>query len=76
VPGVVVHLHLDEDVTREELPLGFTLLPSLERQDLLGRNKDLGDPVLQTQFGHRFQDAGLHLVLKAGIRMHHVPVLG
>ena len=76
MPGVVVHFHLDEDVAREELPLGFPLLPSLERQDLFGRNKDLGDPILQPQLGHRFQYAGLHLVLKAGIRMHHVPILG
>jgi hypothetical protein len=75
VPGVVVHLHLDQHVAGKELALRHVLLAALHLDDLLHRHEDLAELV-----GHaRAVDAVLerlaHGLLEARIRVHHVPAL-
>src|SRR2546430_292177 len=45
VPRVVAHDHLDEDVTREHLPLDRVTLPVLDLDLFLGRHEHLEDLV-------------------------------
>ena len=47
VPGPVVHLHLNEDVAGEELPLRGLLLALHHLDDLLHRDEDLPERILR-----------------------------
>jgi hypothetical protein len=46
MPALVVHFHLDEDITREELPLGDALLAALHFDDFFDRHQNLAELVL------------------------------
>src|SRR4029079_19658016 len=48
MPGLVVHLHLHEDVAREEPALALATLSFTHLDDLLGRHENLAEPVLET----------------------------
>src|ERR1043165_4132228 len=75
VPGVVVHLHLDQHVPREELALGHVLLPALHLDDFLDRHQDLAELVLHSRAVDAVLQCALHRLLEAGISVHHVPTL-
>ena len=47
VPGVIVHLHLHEHISRKELALTAALLPFLHLDHFLGRDENLTELVLQ-----------------------------
>ena len=46
VPGLIVHFHLHQDITREELPLAVALLAFAHLHDLLHRYQDLSELIL------------------------------
>jgi len=75
VPGVVVHLHLDQDVAGEEAPLGDRPLAVLHLHHFLGRDEDLAELLLHAgPLDAVLQRAG-HALLHARVGMHHVPTL-
>src|SRR5690606_18916401 len=73
VPGLVVHFHFDQDIAREEFPLGNTLLPALHFHDLFGRDHDAPEFLLHAGAPHALFQSALHRLFKAGIGMYYVP---
>ena len=72
---MVGHVHLDQDVAGEE-PLGADhLLAAAHLRDLLGRDQDFADLVLEPVGVHPLLERLLHLVLEAGVGVHDVPLL-
>ena len=57
VPGIVGHVHLHQDVAGEEPRRADDLLAAAHLHDVLGRDQDLADLVLQPE--------GLHALLEA-----------
>src|SRR5882672_10936328 len=76
VPGVVGHVHLDEHVAREELPLGDILLAALHLDHFLGGHQDLAELLLHAGAVDPVEQRLLHRLLEARIGMDHVPALG
>src|SRR5687767_14949823 len=75
-PGLVVELHADEQVARQDLAVDLRALAVLDLGDLLGGHLDLIDVVLDVQGLDPRLEVGLHLVLVAGVGVHDVPVAG
>src|SRR5262249_8548477 len=75
MPGVVVQLHVDEDVAREELPRRDLRLSLHELLHLLGRNQNLAEVLLLTERLHALLEGGLRLLLGARVGMNNVPLL-
>src|SRR5687767_8145944 len=75
VPGVVVHLHLDQHVAGEELALRHVLLAALHLDDLLHRHQDLAELVGHAGAVDAVFERALHRFLEPGIGVHHVPAL-
>src|SRR6185436_7435152 len=75
VPGVVVHLHLDQHVAREELALGHVLLSALHLDHFLDRHQDLAEHVRHAGAIDPVLERALHRLLEAGVGMHDVPSL-
>src|SRR5712692_5994031 len=75
VPGGVGHLHVDQDVTGEELLLRDHLgaVPHLDH--VLGRDQDLADAFDHPEGLGSLLEALAHLVLVPGVRVHDVPLL-
>ena len=73
-PRLVVEIHPDQDVAREDLALHLLALAVLDLDDLFGRHLDLEDVVLHVQGLDAALEVGLHLVLVAGVGVHDVPV--
>src|SRR5688500_11367529 len=75
VPGIVVHLHLDEHVAGKELALGHVLLAALHLDHFLDRHQDLAELVRHAGAVDPVLERALHRLLEAGIGVHHVPAL-
>src|SRR5438309_7056857 len=73
VPGLVVELHVDEDVAGEELARRGLLLPLDQLDHLLRRHQYLAEQVRLAEPADTLLEGRLHLVLVAGVRVHHVP---
>src|SRR5882672_5468528 len=73
VPGVVSHVHLDENVAGEELPLGNVLLPAFHLDDFLGGHQDLAEFLLHARPAYAIEQRLLHRFLEARVGVHHVP---
>src|SRR5215475_11309044 len=65
VPQVVVEIHLDQNVAREENALDGVLLAVAQLRHGLGRNHDPADLVLQTEGGDAALKRLAHLALKS-----------
>src|SRR4051812_30189884 len=73
-PGLVGHVHVDEDVAREHALLGLDLLALLRLDHLLGRDDDPAE-LRRLVHGHDpVLEIGLHLVLVARVRVDDVPL--
>src|SRR3989442_7980136 len=73
-PGLVGHVHVDEDVTRQHALLGLDLLAFLRLDDLFGRD-DHPAKLRRLVHGHDpVLEIGLHLVLVPGVRVDDVPL--
>src|SRR5215469_12845834 len=75
VPGLVVQVHVDEDVTGEELSLRGSLLALHHLDDVLLRDEHLVEALLLAFDPRALEECLLGLRLVAGIRMHDVPLL-
>src|SRR5881394_744715 len=75
VPGVVVHLHLDQHVAREELALGHVLLAGFHLDDFLDRHQDLAELVLHAGAVDAVLERARHRLLETRVGVHHVPTL-
>src|SRR5207344_599531 len=75
VPRVVGHVHLDQDVPREEPARALHFAPAALLDDVLGRDQDLADLALQPVRLHALLERLLHLVLEPRIGVDDVPVL-
>ena len=73
MPGLVVHLHLDQYVAGEELALTAALLALLHLDDLLGRHENLAKLALKTHALDALLQRCLHLVLEVRIGVNDVP---
>src|SRR5262245_2341189 len=73
VPRVVVEVHAHQQVTGEDLLLDDDLAPVLELDDVLHRDDDLEDAVLDRHRTDAARQVRLHLVLVSGIRVHDIP---
>src|SRR5580704_13739767 len=67
-PGVVVEIATDEQVTGEHLLLDRDLLAALELDDILHRDDDLEDAILDAARRDHVAHVGAHLVLVARVR--------
>src|ERR687897_2790750 len=72
-PGVVVEVHVHEDVAREDALLGLHLLAVLRLDHLLGRDDDAAEAWALVHRVDPVLEVGLHLVLVAGVRVDDVP---
>src|SRR5438132_12233670 len=73
VPGRVVELPGDDDVAGEELARRGLLLPLDQLDHLLRRHQDLAEQIRLAEPADALLERRLHLVLVAGVRVHHVP---
>ena len=73
MPCLVVHFHLDHDISGEQLVFFFDFLVAFDLQNLFDRNPDRDDLVTETAVRDDLLDADHYLVFIAGIRMHHIP---
>ena len=76
MPGVVGHLHLDEDVAREELALHFALLAALHLHESLGRDLDLAELLAHAEGVDALGEVLPHPLFEAGVGVDDVPLLG
>src|SRR5262245_61414019 len=76
VPGVVGHLHLDEQVAGKELLLRLDLLALPNLADLLVRDHDPTDHVLEAEDLRARLDGRRHLVLETRVGVDDVPLFG
>ena len=76
MPRVVGHVHFDEDVAREEPPRTLHLAPTPLLDDVLGRDQNFADFILQAIGLHPLFERFPHLVLEARVGVDDVPVLG
>src|ERR1700687_2730128 len=67
VPSLVVEVHLDQHIAREELALGAALGSALHLDDLLGRHQDLLEAFAEPLLHSLLVDRRGHLLLEAGI---------
>src|SRR5437764_9549670 len=75
VPRPVVQLHLHQDVAGEELALRGALLALHHLDDVLHRDEDVAEVLLETVLLDLLLEALLRLVLEARVRVDHVPLL-
>ena len=75
MPRVVGHVHLDQDVAREEPPRALHLAAAALLDDVLGRDQHLADLVLQPVRLHALLERLPHLVLEARVGVDDVPLL-
>src|SRR5882672_5981831 len=75
VPGAVVELHLHQDVPGEELALRGALLALHHLDDVLHRDQDVAEELLQRALLDLLLERLLRLVLEARVRVDHVPLL-
>ena len=73
IPGFIGHDHLNEHVARVQLALYLAAFAVLYLNDLLGRDVDGLDQVMQLAVFDRFFDRRGYLVFVAGVRMNNVP---
>src|SRR5262249_48279582 len=76
VPGLVGHLHLDDDVPGEELALDFPALAALHLDERLGRNADLAEMVGHPHRLDPLLQVLAHALLETRVGVDDVPVLG
>src|SRR5262249_33279365 len=74
VPGLVVELHVDQDVPGEEHPGGRLLAPFDQLHDLFGRHQDVSELVLLAESPDALLQGRLGLLLVAGVGVNDVPV--
>src|SRR5690606_18390870 len=75
VPRLVVHFHLDEDVTGEELALGDRFLVGAHFHDFFDPHEDLPGPFLHARPSYAIDQRALHGLLEARIGVNHIPAL-
>jgi len=73
VPGIVIHFHFHEHITREKLALGNRLLAAFHFNDFFDRHQNLPKLLLHTQAIDSFLDSAHHALFETGIGMHDVP---
>src|SRR5262245_18308443 len=76
VSRLVVQVHLDHHVGREGLALRDLPLAVLHFGEILGRNQDLAEMIVEGGGMNRLLEIRLHLVLVARVGVDHVPLLG
>src|ERR1035437_9431078 len=74
VPRLVGHLHVDQDVAREDALLDVAALAVLDLDDFLGRNQEVKDLVVHVHRLDALEEVVANLVLMPGIGMDHVPL--
>ena len=73
-PGLVVQVHVDEHVARQDALLDLHLLAVLRLDHLLGRDDDAPEARCLVHRDDPVLEVGLHLVLVPGVGVDHVPV--
>src|SRR5438874_3936064 len=73
-PGVVVEVHVDEQVARVDALLRLNLLAVLRLDHLLGRHDDAAEPLRLVHGDDPVLEIGLHLVLVPGVRVDDDPL--
>src|SRR3569833_1842087 len=73
MPGVVVHLHLHQDITGKEFPVALALLPGAHLHHLIGGHEYLAELLFHAVQFDALTHRAHHLVLETGINMHHIP---
>ena len=75
MPRLVVHLHLDQHITREELPLGNALLARLQFDDFLDGNQHLTECILHSLALNTLDERALHAFFEPRVGMNDIPPL-
>jgi len=73
VPGVIVHHHFDEHITREKATLGSLALPILHFHHFFSGHQNAAELLLHTGTRNAFLDVALHRLLHTRIGMNDVP---
>ena len=73
MPGVIVHDHFDQHVTREELALGGLLLAILDFNHFLHGHQDATKLVLHAGTNDALTNIALNRLFHSGISVHHIP---
>jgi hypothetical protein len=75
VPGVVVHVHFDQHIAGEELPLGNALLAVLHFDHFLDRNQHLAELVLHAGASDALEQGAARTSRIRNRRERHTSVL-
>src|SRR5574344_1377367 len=70
VPGIVIHFHFHEHITRKKLALGNRLLAAFHFNDFFDRHQNLPKLLLHAQAIDSFLDSAHHALFETGIGMH------
>src|SRR3546814_15995047 len=73
MPGVLVHVHLDQNVAREELALGGALDAFLDLDHFLGRHQDVAKLLLQSGAIDALLERLHHRILILRVSGHDLP---
>ena len=73
MPSLVVHDHFDEDVARVHTAGGNTLFAVFHLGDVLCRNQNLFETILQSLTSNSLSQSRLGTLLHSGISVHNVP---
>jgi len=74
VPGIVVHDHFNEHVTREQTPLGRLALTVFYLDHLFGGHKDTAEFILHAGARDTFTNIALDRLFHARISMDDIPL--
>ena len=74
MPGILVHVHLHQHVTGEELALAATLGTLAHLDHFLRRHKYLAKRITHLSATDALFQGTLYLVFKTRIRVYHIPL--
>ena len=73
MPGVVIQIHMNQDITREKFPLTLTLLPRSHFHHFFGRNQYFIEVLFHTRQGDALIQGVHNLFLVARVSVNHIP---
>src|SRR5690606_19435692 len=75
VPGTLGHIHLDQNVAREELALTLALLPVTHLHDFFRGDQDFAEMIFHTGKLDALDQGAHDMLLVTRVSMNHIPTL-
>src|SRR5690606_7908824 len=75
MPSSLIHFHLNQHITREELAFALPLLATTHFNNFFGWYKNLAERLFHVRALNTFLQRPFYVLFKAGIGMNHIPTL-